>query len=128
MIRYLTLDEVLAIHALAIARYGGTSDLLDLGLVDSAVAQPQQTFGGIDLHSTLEEKATVLGFHLCSNHGFQDGNKRIGFLGMDAFLRLNGKKIVADVADAEAIFLGIASHTVSRAELLDWVKQHIANV
>ena len=128
MIRYLTLDEVLAMHALAIARYGGSSGLIDIRLVDSAVAQPRQTFSGIDLHSSLEEKAAVLGFHLCSHHGIKDGNKRIGYLAMDAFLRLNGMKIVADVADAETIFPGIASHTVTRDELLEWVRQQIAPV
>jgi death-on-curing protein len=128
MTRYLTLDEVLALHQAAIARYGGDPAIHDSGLVDSAVAQPRQSFGGVELHPTLIEKAAAFGFSLCSNHGFKDGNKRIGFLGMDAFLRVNGHKIVADTADAEAMFLGIASHKTIRDELLDWVRQHVATL
>lgn len=128
MIRYLTLDEVLAVHALAIARYGGSPVIHDLGLVDSGVTQPQQGFGGVELYPTLEEKAAAFGFSLCSNHGIKDGNKRIGFLSMDAILRVNGHKIVADTADAEAMFLGIASHATTRDQLLEWVRQHIATL
>ena len=104
----------------------GKDAIHDLGLVDSAVAQPQQGCYGVDLHPTLEEKAAALGYYLCSNHGFKDGNKRIGFLGMDAYLRLNGHKVVADTDDAEAMFLGIASHKTTREQLLEWVRQHLA--
>ena len=49
-----------------------------LGAVESAVAQPQMTFGGKDLYFTLADKAAALGFSLVMNHPFVDGNKRIG--------------------------------------------------
>ena len=124
MIRYLSLDEVLALHQQAIARYGGNPAIHDSGLVESAVAQPRMTFGGADLYPTLIEKAAALEFSLSSNHGFKDGNKRIGFLAMDAFLRVNGHRMAAAVDDAEAVCLGVASHTTTREQFTEWVRQH----
>jgi death-on-curing protein len=119
---------VLEIHAEAIRRHGGGPAVHDLGLVDSAVAQPQMTFGGVDLYPTLVEKAAALGFSLTSNHGFVDGNKRVGFAAMDVFLRLNGYKIAAAVDDAEAVSLGVADHKVTRDEYTEWVRQHIVPI
>jgi death-on-curing protein len=66
-----------------------------------------------------------VGFSLTANHGFKDGNKRVGFTAMDVFLRLNGHKIVAPVDGAEAVSLGVASHTITRDEFTDWVRQHV---
>src|SRR5207237_6436159 len=70
MTRYLTVQEVLDIHAEVIRLHGGSDVTLDLRLVDSAVAQPQATFGGHELLPTLPEKAAALGFSLSKNHGF----------------------------------------------------------
>lgn len=122
---YLTLDQVLQIHAEAIRRHGGDPAVHDLGLVDSAVAQPQMTFGGVDLYPTLVEKAAALGYSLTANHGFKDGNKRVGFTAMDVFLRRNGYKITAPVDDAERVSLGVASATITREQFTEWVRQHV---
>jgi death-on-curing protein len=122
---YLTLDQVLEIHAEAIRRHGGDPAIHDLGLVDSAVAQPQMTFGGVDLYPTLVEKAAALGFSLTTNHGFKDGNKRVGFAALDIFLRLNGYKVEAAVDDAEAESLGVADHKITRDAFTTWVRQHV---
>nr|WP_197446549.1 Fic family protein [Tautonia plasticadhaerens] len=51
--RFLTLDEVIALHRLVIARSGGSPGLRDPGALDSAVSQPRMTFGGEDLYPTL---------------------------------------------------------------------------
>lgn len=122
---YLSLDQVLEIHAECIRLHGGNPTILNLGLVDSAVAQPQMTFAGVDLYPTLVEKAAALGFSLTSNHGFQDGNKRVGFTAMDTFLRLNGYKIVAPLDESEAVSLAVASHAMSRDPYTEWVRQHV---
>jgi death-on-curing protein len=125
MIRYLSVQEVLDIHAEVIRLHGGSSVILDLGLVDSAVAQPQAAFGGYELLPTLEEKAAALGYSLSKNHGFADGNKRVGFTAMDVFLRLNGFKVVASVDDAERVGLSVAAGTMTREEFTDWVRAHV---
>ncbi len=78
MIRYLSLDNVLALHERVIERTGGMKGVNNLDLVDSALAQPQMTFDGNDLFPTLAEKAAALGYSLIMNHAFNDGNKRIG--------------------------------------------------
>jgi death-on-curing protein len=125
---YLTLEQVLAIHAAVIAAHGGNPDIHDIGLVDSAVAQPRMTYGGVDLYPTLAEKAAALGFSLTKNHGFRDGNKRVGFTAMDTFLRLNGHRVVADVDDAEAVSLAVSDRKMNRDEYTEWVRQHVAPV
>ena len=78
MIRYLTLEEVLELHRLALAQAGGLAGVRDLGALDSALAQPQMAFGGQELYPSLREKAAALGFSLVCNHPFVDGNKRVG--------------------------------------------------
>jgi death-on-curing protein len=125
---YLSLEQVLAIHAAVIKTHGGNPGILNLGMIDSAVAQPQMTFGGVELYPTLPEKAAALGFSLTSNHGFADGNKRVGFTAMDTFLRLNGFKITAAVEDAESVSLAVAAHQMSRDDYTNWVRGHIAPV
>jgi death on curing protein len=75
MICYLTMAEVLDLHAKLIQQSGGSAGILDAGLIDSALCQPQATFGGQDLYPTLAEKAAALGFSLVLNHAFVDGNK-----------------------------------------------------
>ena len=71
---YLDLDEVLAIHTEMVRLFGGSPAILDLGKIQSAVAQPRMTFGGQDLYPTVVEKAAALAFSIVTNHGFEDGN------------------------------------------------------
>jgi death-on-curing protein len=124
MIRYLTENEVLELHEEGILLYGGSPGVRSYELIDSALAQPQATFGGQDLFPTVIDKAAALGFSLIANHGFVDGNKRVGFAALDVFLRLNGDRIQADLNDAEAIALAVASGSMSREELTHWVLHH----
>lgn len=122
---FLTLQQVLDIHAAVIQLHGGDPAIHDLGLVDSAVAQPQATFGGVYLNPTLPDMAAALGFSLACNHGFKDGNKRVGFTAADVFLRLNGHKISAAVDEAERVMLAVASGAMTREQFADWLRQNI---
>ena len=123
--RYLTLTEVLDLHARIIEQSGGATGVRDLGSVESAVAQPQMTFSGQDLYPTLESKAAAIGFSLVMNHPFVDGNKRVGHAAMETFLVLNGFELVADVDKSEQTILRLASGRLTREELLKWVSMHI---
>jgi death on curing protein len=87
--RFIPLLVVLTIHDDQIARFGGTSGVRDEGLLQSALAQPQATFGGQLLHPSIAEQAAAYLYHLAMNHPFLDGNKRTAFAVMDTFLRLN---------------------------------------
>jgi death-on-curing protein len=86
---FLTVEDVLGIHAEMIAKYGGDGALRDLGLLESAVAMPQQTFGSQFLHDSLFSMAAAYLYHITQNHAFVDGNKRTGLTAALVFLRLN---------------------------------------
>src|SRR5262245_63945939 len=121
----ITVDQVLTLYQILIERFGGEPGLHDRGLIESAVAQPLMTFGGQDLYPTVVDKAVALGFSLIRNHGFKDGNKRIGFAVMDVFLLAHGQKVLAPVDEMESVGLAVAGGLMSRSQMLDWVRQHV---
>lgn len=123
--RYLTLAEVLEIHRRILMQSGGAEGIRELGAIESALAQPQMTFGGQELYPTIEDKATAICFSLVMNHPFVDGNKRVGHAAMETFLVLNGFELRADVEDAERVVLQLAAGQSTREELLDWVSKHM---
>ncbi len=96
----------------------------DLAGLESAIAQPQGTFGNADLYPTVAAKATALCFSLVRNHPFVDGNKRIGHAAMETFLILNGFRLEASVDDQESLMLGLADGSVTRDALLAWLEAH----
>jgi death on curing protein len=93
--------------------------------LESAVAQPEASFGGEDLYPDLASKVAALGHSLIQNHPFVDGNKRIGHAAMEVFLLLNSHEIDASVDDQEKIILDVASGKVSRIELSEWISKHM---
>jgi death on curing protein len=126
--RYLSLEEIIALHARVIAQSGGSLGLRDRGALESAVAQPEMTFGGEDLYPTIAEKASALGHSLIQNHPFLDGNKRVGHAAMEVFLVLNSYEISASVDEQEEIVLNVARGETSKAELGEWLKKHSIEV
>jgi death on curing protein len=126
--RFLTLDEVLELHRLAIERSGGSAGVRDQGLLESAVAQPEMAFGGQELYPTLADKAAALGHSLVMNHPFVDGNKRVGHAAMETFLILNGHEIAADVDEQERVVLGVAAGTISREDFTAWARSHLVEL
>ena len=93
---FLTVDDVLELHAVQLTRYGGARGLRDRALLESAMAQPMASFGGTWLHPDLWSMAAAYLYHLVQNHPFVDGNKRTGLLSALVFLALHG--IVIDQA------------------------------
>lgn len=123
---YLTLEQILNIHAYVLEQHGGRDGIHEFGLIESAVALPQSTFFGQDLYPKLIDKAAALGFSLTANHGFVDGNKRVGLAACDIMLRGNGLRIATlDAAVLEPIFLAIADHQMTREQFTDWLRQHV---
>lgn len=124
MIR-LTKQQVIMLHQDVIAQSGGSPEIRDEGLLDSALNAPFQTFAGMELYPTIIDKAAHLGYSLIKNHAFVDGNKRIGTHVMLAFLMLNG--IDVDYEDEELIqlILGVAAGKISSEQLLAWLQAHI---
>lgn len=116
-VEYLTLDEVLAIHAHQIARYGGRCGLRDRAALESALAMPRATYAGLDLHESLAEKGAAYLFHLVKNHAFLDGNKRVGLATCLVFLRLNGVTVRAADDELVDLVLGVISGTRSKSDV-----------
>ena len=123
--RYISLEEIITLHAKVTAQSGGIVGLRDRGALESAVAQPEMTFGGDDLYPTIAEKAAALGHSLIQNHPFLDGNKRVGHAAIEVFLVLNGFEIGAPVDEQEQNVLTVASGEMTRTELGEWLKRRI---
>ena len=123
--RYLTVNEVLETYSRVVQQSGGAIGILDLGALESAVAQPRMTFSGQELYPTIVEKASALGYSLIQNHQFIDGNKRTGHAAMEMFLVLNGYEISAPVDEQVEIILQVASSQMEREAFTDWLRSHI---
>ena len=123
-IRFLSLDNILEIHAETIAEEGGSPGLRDTGLLQSALAMPHAMYGGQYLHDGLAAMASAYLFHLCQNHAFIDGNKRTASYGMTLFLSFNG---IADGSlpspeELETVTLAVASSQMSKSEVTEWLR------
>ena len=121
MIRF-SQEKVLLLHQLIAQETGGDAGVRDFGLLESALESAYQTFDGLDLFPSKEEKAAKLGFSLISNHAFVDGNKRIGMYVMLAFLEMNGIHITPSDDDVIRLGLAVASGTADYDAILKWIK------
>ena len=121
----LTLEQVLELHQRIIEQSGGGIGIRDKGILESALAQPEMSYGGQDLYLTLIEKVSALGFSLINNHPFIDGNKRIGHTAIEVTLLMNGYEIKADVDTQEAVILAVDASEMNRESFLEWLKIHV---
>lgn len=113
---YLTVPQVLEIHASVLAAHGGSQGLRDEALLESAVAAPQASMGGQLLFTDPRDIAAAYLFYLCRNHAFIDGNKRVALGSCIVFLRLNGLAPVGDSEVWEELVLDVAASRIDRAE------------
>jgi death-on-curing protein len=127
-LRFIPFDVALAIHADLLRRYGGKQGLRDSKLLDSALAQAKMTMGGKFVHRTVFEKAAAYGYHVCGNHPFVDGNKRVAFVLMDMFLLNNGWEITAGEEEAFLTMMALASGQLTKAQLAAWLKEHSSKI
>lgn len=124
MIIYLTAEQILFIHYRLVSETGGEHSLRDLGLLESAVARPRQTFDNEELYPDIFEKAAALMESLVNNHPFIDGNKRTGIACTVLFLRQNGITFSAKNSELEKFTLRVASSKIKRSEIAVWLKKH----
>ena len=120
-------EKVLLLQQLVIESSGGSVGVRDFGLLDSAIESAYQTFDGVELYPTKEEKGARLGFNLVSNHAFVDGNKRIGLLVLLSFLAINGINLKYTDEELVKIGLSLADGDMKYEELLTWIKEHKEN-
>ena len=121
---FLRLNEIVEIHSDQIARYGGSTGIRDMGLLQSAVAMPMSSFGGQYLHADLYEMAAAYLFHLVKNHAFVDGNKRVGTVAAVVFLELNGVEVEADEAEFERLVLDVAENKSGKSAIAEYLRRN----
>lgn len=121
---FLTLDEVLGLHADQIRVYDGATGLRDLELLRSAIAMPETTFDGEYLHPSVFEMAAAYLFHLARNHPFVDGNKQTALMCALVFLGLNRERLQADPDALYSLVDGVAAGEVDKAEVSVFLRRH----
>jgi len=121
---FLTLDDLLDSHAEQIANYGGTHGVRDIGLLESARAQPEAQYDGQYLHADLLEMAAAYLYHIVRNHPFTDGNKRVGLEAALVFLEINNLSLNATDDELIDLTLQTAQSRVSKTEIADFFRAH----
>lgn len=123
-VRFLSVANVLSIHADTIAEEGGSAGVRDIGLLESAVAMPQATYDGAYLHPSLVAMAAAYLFHLCQNHAFVDGNKRAAAFSTLLFLAFNGipDDALPQESELERMTLAVACGELSKPGITLWLQ------
>jgi death-on-curing protein len=114
---HLGVAHVLAIHKVAIKSFGGSEGLRDPSLLESEVAAPQASFGGVSTFADTVEVAAAYLYYLGSNDPFVGGNKRVALGACLVFLKINGYKTAPDSEDWENLTLAVAASLLSRDEI-----------
>lgn len=127
MPEFLSLDDVLETHAEQIAAYGGSDGIRDVGLLESALAQPEAMFGGQYLHADVLEMAAASPlFHIVKNHPFIDGNKRVALECALLFLQINGHSVeTTDEALVELVLQTIQGQA-TKQQIAEFFRNHAA--
>lgn len=121
-------DIIIAIHEQLIDLYGGICGIQNEALLDSALEQVRIMFDGDYLHDSLIKMAAAYGFHLCMNHPFVDGNKRIALVAMEIFLQRNGYEISASEKEVYKIIINLASGELTKNELSAWLEDNTSKI
>lgn len=125
MIVYLSVGQILLIHRAQIEGFGGGAGLRDRGALEAAVARPAMTFGGDDLYPDLSAKAAALLHSLVMNHGFMDGNKRVGVMAAELFLEANDARLLATDEELGEVTMSIARGEMDAESLVIWFRQRV---
>lgn len=123
----LTTETALRVHAQLVTTFGGAHGVRDHGSLESAMARPYQTFGGTDLYTTPQEKASALLESLAINHPFVDGNKRIAYTLYRLLLLGAGMDIRADLDTRYAMVIAVSKGELRFEGLLNWADECVVD-
>lgn len=124
MIEWIDKELTLAFHNLQIAEHGGSAGVRDAGLLESALARPQNIHA-YEPDADLASLAAAYAFGIVKNHPFIDGNKRTGYVVMEAFINLNGGELKAEASDKYFTFMTLADGSLSEDELAAWLRNRL---
>jgi death-on-curing protein len=120
---FLDQADVLRLHEHQLKVYGGGEGIRDLGMLDSALAMPSASFGDAYLHADIFEMAAAYLFHLCQNHPFVDGNKRVAAAAAFSFLYLNDWVVQGPQEEFRDLVLETASGKKQKPAIAAWLKK-----
>jgi death on curing protein len=122
--RFLTYEQVIALHQMQIDEFGGSPGVKDEGLLASALAQAESGFGDEYFHKDLYEMAAAYLFHLVKNHAFHDGNKRIAAITAAVFLEVNGLHVLAQEDEFETLVMNAAQSQIDKTQIADFFRKN----
>jgi len=119
---YPTLEEALFLHTTLITRFGGAEGVLDLGLLESALARPRSGY-----YKSLSEQAGALLHSVAMNHCFVDGNKRLALALTAVFLRINDYRLRSSPKETERFILAVAAGNIRNvSDIASWLEKRMA--
>lgn len=124
--RFLTKNEILAIHREMVTSHGGSLRIWDESKLDAAIAAPKSGFGNIRIHDTIWEVGAAYWFHISQAHAFESANKRTAVEACLTFLFLNGYTISSDHETLFQIALDVATSKIEENDLANWLKENIS--
>ena len=124
MPRFLTVEQVLTIHARVVAEFGGDDGVRDTAMLESAVGMPAATFDDAYLHDGIPRMAGAYLFHLCRNHPCVDGNKRTALAAAEVFLLVNDHELTATEDELVDLTLGVASGVLTKLDVTTFFVSH----
>ncbi len=127
-VEYLSIGQLLALHAQQLRRYGGGAGMRDRGGLESALARPAATYGGEDLYPDIADKAAALMHSLALNHPFVDGNKRVSAFAAIVFAESNGHEFLATPDELVETTLAVAEGKMAVEALAIWFRQRLRSV
>jgi len=124
MIKFLTLSEVLLILEDQIRNYGGEYGVRDIKLLSSAIYMPESGFDGKYFHETIPSMAAAYAYHICQNHPFIDGNKRVALASALVFLEINGYEFNCKDEILYNKIMGVAKGEIKKEELIKFFEKY----
>jgi len=122
--RWIDKRALLFLHSESLAEHGGPEGIRDEGLLDSALARPQNLLAYDE--PDLAALAAAYGVGIAKNHPFVDGNKRAAFLPVGLFLALNGQRLAATQVEATRAMIAVASSDLDEPAFAQWLREHLA--
>lgn len=116
--------QVLMLHSQLVKETGGSDGIRDIGLLESALESPFQSYGGVELYPSIQAKAARLCYCLVKNHAMVDGNKRIGVHTMLVFLSINGYELSYTQKELSDLILDVAADRKDYDDILQWLLNH----
>jgi len=120
----MTKEQILLLHTQLLEATGGSDGIRDVGLLESALESPFQSYSGEELYPSIQAKAARLCYGLVKNHAMIDGNKRVGCHAMLVFLALNGYEIEYTQKELSDLILDVAAGKKQYEDILQWLLIH----